>query len=288
MGPNLHMKSLFFFIFFSSLCAIEIDVVIPCVQKDLAILNECIASAKKNVVGCRRVIVVSPERLTSNAEWFDEKLFPFSKDDVGSFLTRPTSQFNRQYRGWYLQQLLKFYAPFVIPDISENVLVLDGDTVLLQRLNFLDPNEKTIFYITPNNAGLDQYIHHMNRLHKTLVRTQNNNPVVNLMLFQKDKLEKLFELVETAHGKPFWQAFCEAVIRRDFKYGASEYTIYFFFFTKYFPNNYIVKAPKWSNFGKGLYEIPYYQNYNYAFVTFNHYNRRAAPSGLGERSSENL
>ena len=59
-----------------------IDVVIPAVEKDIPTLNLCVESIRKYGEGVRRVIVVSKDRLTDQAEWFDEKKFPFDQDSV--------------------------------------------------------------------------------------------------------------------------------------------------------------------------------------------------------------
>ena len=93
----------------------SIDIVIPTHKKDLQILEYCIEAAKKKIVGAGRIIVISKERYSENAEWFDEALFPFSIELVQSYVGSTC--------GWYFQQLLKFYAPLVIPNISENVLL---------------------------------------------------------------------------------------------------------------------------------------------------------------------
>ena len=42
-----------------------IDVVIACIDKDLRTLDMCIEGIKKNASNIRRVIVISPEKLTS-------------------------------------------------------------------------------------------------------------------------------------------------------------------------------------------------------------------------------
>src|ERR1700733_3334651 len=105
-----------------------IDVVIPSIEKDAMTLELCIAGIRKNCSSIRKVIVVSSKQLTHKAEWFDESRYPFSKKDVAFYLSKGVSQRTSSLLqqqdsrlGWYYQQLLKLYAPFVIPDISPNV-----------------------------------------------------------------------------------------------------------------------------------------------------------------------
>jgi hypothetical protein len=88
-----------------------IDVVIPAHIKDKEILDHCILGIKKNVKNLRRVIVVSKEKYTDKAEWFDEKLYPFSFAEISEIL-------NHQNVGWNYQQLLKLYSVLIIPNIS--------------------------------------------------------------------------------------------------------------------------------------------------------------------------
>ena len=59
-----------------------VDVVIVSHPKDKGTIDNCIGGIRKNGQNVRRVIVVSSERLTENAEWFDETNYPFSKDDI--------------------------------------------------------------------------------------------------------------------------------------------------------------------------------------------------------------
>src|SRR5262245_56971712 len=88
-----------------------IDVVIPCVEKDLETLDLCIAGIKKFGMDIGRVIIVSDKKLTDQAEWFDEKLFPFDKWQMAEeifgdkeagdrFVAKPKSRI-----GWLYQQL---------------------------------------------------------------------------------------------------------------------------------------------------------------------------------------
>ena len=213
-----------------------IDVVIPSTHKDLATLELCIKGIKQNCQ-VRRVIVVSSEKLTDNAEWFDETAFPFSKSDVALQLHNNQEKNAAQYYlysksrlGWYYQQLLKFYAPFVIPGISSNVLILDSDTIFLNPVKFLNSSYAGLY-----NTGSDlrpSYFNHADRLTDGAVKRlyQNYSGVSHHMLFQKCVLEDLFALVETIHNKEFWKAFCNCVDPTEVNSsGASEYEIYFNF-----------------------------------------------------------
>ncbi|MFX0095788.1 MAG: hypothetical protein ACFFBD_28880, partial [Candidatus Hodarchaeota archaeon] len=108
-----------------------IDVIIPTCEKDLGTLELCIEGCRKNITGLRRIIVISKEKYTDNAEWFDERFFPFSLSDVEHLIGISKRE------GWYFQQLLKIYS-FSIPDIAENVLAVDSDTIFLRPVSFFE------------------------------------------------------------------------------------------------------------------------------------------------------
>jgi hypothetical protein len=213
-----------------------IDVVIPSVPKDLDTLELCIEGIRKNGKNVRRIIVVSKERLTDSAEWFDEKQYPFSKRDLileifqgdeqktDRFLTDPKAR-----SGWIYQQFLKLYAPFVIPDISSNVLILDSDVIFLNPTAFMTEKGFPIF-----NTGSEYYkpyFNHMQRLLPDLTRVDRRySGICNYMLFQRPILEDLFSCIETRHQTLAWKAICRC-INHQMLYASclSEYEIYFNF-----------------------------------------------------------
>lgn len=217
-----------------------IDVVIPCDAKDQEILETCIEGIKSNCKQIRRVIVVSPEKLTDHAEWFDEKKYPFDKFKISIHLLPKDVEVSQEFRsqanartGWYYQQLLKLYAAFVIPDISPNILILDADSIFLNPITFMDFEGKGL-YNTASENHLPYFVH----AEKLIPGLKKQHPgvsgITHHMLFQKCIVQDLFKVVEQAHGKEFWKAFCECVDRADVCYsGASEYEIYFnFLFSK--------------------------------------------------------
>jgi len=116
-----------------------IDVVIMAAPKDYSVLHFCIEGIKRNVQNLRRIIVVSPTQCSNEAEWFDERLFPFTKEQVLSAIYGAKEEWvlRSNFRNqWYFQQLLKLYAPLVIPNISQNVLITDAVVVFLKPLVF--------------------------------------------------------------------------------------------------------------------------------------------------------
>lgn len=216
-----------------------IDVVIPSAPKDLEILEACIEGIKTNGRKLGRVIVVSNTLLTDSAEWFDERLFPFTKADIALYLCQGNETRAKKFLsekgsrvGWYYQQLLKLYAPFVIPDISSNVLILDSDTVFLKPVSFLNDLSAGL-YVPSTEPYHYPYFRHLSKLVPGLTRVfPEHSGITHHMMFQRCVLEDLFTIVEIHHHMPFWKAFCLCVDAGDLHplgSGASEYEIYFNF-----------------------------------------------------------
>ena len=91
-----------------------IDVMIPAVAKDIDTLNLCIEGIRENCKQVRRIIVVSDKRLTTKAEWFDEKRFPFDKKVIAKYLfgdgpyaTRKNLKKPHPRMGWFLQSQMQ-------------------------------------------------------------------------------------------------------------------------------------------------------------------------------------
>lgn len=210
-----------------------IDVVIVTHPKDKETLNDCICGIRENCKEVRRVIVVSSEVLTEEAEFFCEDQFPFTIEEIAMAIVRGDKKkrvkfFYGKHRtpGWYFQQCLKLYASLVIPDISPNVLILDSDTCFMNEVKFLNESNGGLFCLSTKRPK-PSYFEHARRLVPGYKRM---NPqyysVCHHMLFQRPILEDLFKAVEEHHGKPFWKAFCHCVDTKDNR-GGSEFEIYY-------------------------------------------------------------
>lgn len=252
-----------------------IDVVIVSHPKDKGTLDLCIDGIRENGQNIGRVIVVSSEKLTDKCEWFDEKDYPFSMDDVLKAIgkgdkAKSKKYFKSHYRpvGWYLQMLLKLYAPFVIPGISPNVLVVDADTIFMNPVEFLNESNGGLFCYSKLRAK-NRYLNHAARLVPGYKRVHPEvYSVCHHMLFQRAIMEDLFNKVEKVHKTPFWNAFCECV-DIDGIGGASEYEIYFNFALRR-TDQVELRKLKWKNSGT-IDNRKRYQKNGYHFVSFHTY-----------------
>ncbi len=243
-----------------------IDVVIPCAEKDLLTLNSCISGIRTYGKNVRRVIVISDCKMTEEAEWFDEKNYPFSQEDLELVLPHSAKEAGRI--GWFYQQLLKYYAPFVIPDISSNVLVLDADTIFLNKVEFLNSHFGGLY-----NTGVEYHPPYFRHAEKLLPEIRRLWPeysgISHHMLFQRSILTDLFSRVENYHQMPLWQAFCKCVDAKDVICGASEFEIYFnFAFSKTSEIN--LQHLKWENV-VSMDHLQDFQRKGYHFVSCHKY-----------------
>ncbi len=229
-----------------------IDVVIPAHEKDILTLDYVIAGIKRNAKNIRRIIVVSKEKYTDKADWFDEELYPFSYKEISDIL-------GGQRVGWHYQQLLKLYACLVIPDISENVLILDADTVFYRKVKFFSPEGSPLYNLS-KDKDLDQsefqqttFKHIIKILpeieryfpHKFL----NVSGVCHHMLFQRHIIEDLMKKVENTDfsGGKFYEIFLK---NREGTCGVAEYNLYFYFLISCHPKNYQIRILKYKNTAK--------------------------------------
>lgn len=256
-----------------------IDVVIPCTEKDLYTLETCIKGIRKNGKNIRRVIVVSSRRLTNQAEWVPESSFPFCKKDIAYWMFKKDAtkaekyiQTKKNRLGWVLQQLLKLYAPIVIPNISSNVLILDGDTVFLNPINFTTPKKGA--YFTRSKEHHAPYFQHAKRLVPNFRKVLKHSGVAHHMLFQKAVILDLFKTVENYYQIPFWQAFC-ACIDLDQKYHSpcSEYEIYANF-SKIRSDQFEERILLWDNIAS-LDHLDEYKEKKYSYISCHQYLRNS-------------
>ncbi len=251
------------------------DVIIPCHSKDYQTLELCIKGIRDNCIGANRIFVVSNKKITDNAEWVPENKYPFSYRDVYEILKSLTTEFTlgaQKRVGWYYQQLLKFYAPCVIPDLSESFLIVDADTVFLNPTKFI--NSKGFALYNTSGEYHIPYFEHAKRFLPSFRKVfEEYSGVCHHMLLQKAVLLDLFNEVETFHQIPFWQAFYSLVDKKDLDggAGASEYEIYFNFI---FSHGYKVKIRKlkWTNINS-IKLINYYKSLNYNYVSCHAHSR---------------
>jgi len=231
------------------------DIVICIGQHDLKIAHKMIRYVQNKILNYRNIYLI-PSMKNFSHEYcitIKEDQFPFSIKDIELYFGK------NKRNGWYLQQLLKLYAGFVIPGILETYTVIDADVLFLKKKDLFINNIPIYNY---GSEKWEPYFDHMKKMHPDLIRMdKDKSGICHMMTFQKKYVKELFELVENYHnGMDFWKVF---LINVDKKYklssGASEYEIYFNFMLKNHKDKIIIKKMKWvSPFKLSSFHYKYY------------------------------
>ena len=236
------------------------DIIINVGPSDINVINEQINFTKKNIIGYRNIYLISydPNLKIDNCITIDEKIFPFNIETVAKYHTK-------NYRnGWYLQQLLKLYASFVIDDCLDRYLVIDADSFFQKPTHFIKNNK--CLYDVETEYHIP-YFEHMNRLDKDLFRyDEKMSGICHHMIFEKKYLKKLMTHIENKHNDIFYNIFLKNVT--DYQgSGASEYEIYFNYMMINHRNK--IKIRKFKK--KGVKRSDSSINCNYDYISKHHY-----------------
>jgi len=238
------------------------DIVIPVGPNDKDIIIKQIEYTKKNVIGYRNIYLIcyDPSIIIDGCITINENIFPFSIETVSNFHGKLSRN------GWYLQQLLKLYAPIVIPGILERCLAIDSDTFFLNPTTFINNNKCLHNYGTEYNI---EYFKHMLRVDEDLVKIDaDKSGISHHMMFEKIYVNELINKIEKKHNDKFYNVFLKMVT--DFTgSGASEYEMYFNYMLKNYSNKIELRQLKWDN----VSTLDEYINSTYDYVSYHWYMR---------------
>jgi len=224
-----------------------IDIVIPFHPKDSKILPYCIKGLNnvKNKGKIYLISVTNPK--IDNTIFIDESIFPFNKESIIQYI----GEENKSRAGWYLQQLLKIYCFNVIPNLSENYLVVDSETVFLNEVQFIEDNK--LLFATGNENHLP-YFKHMECILPSLKKQIDKSGVCHHMIFSQYYLKNMFN----NFNNNVLDSFMKCVDKENSSLsGMSEYEIFFNYMQQYHPNNMKIRELRWAN----INEISNYNKY---------------------------
>lgn len=248
------------------------DIVIPLGPNEKKNIYKQIEYTKKNIIGYRNIYIVTNnfDNLQINGcKIIDETIFPFKMNDIASYFVNYNGKKNRN--GWYFQQLLKIYASLVIDELLDNYLIIDADVFFLKPIYFME-NNKYIF--TVSNENHEPYFKHMKRLHPSFKKNITESGISHHMIFNRQIVKELINLVECYHNRKFWQIFIEMVDEHKnhnvniVEAGASEYELYFNFMISNHPDKIIIRRLNWENKNKNYNPE---ENTIYDYVSICHY-----------------
>ena len=215
-----------------------IDVVIPTCEKDIHSLDIVIDGLKQNVENVRNVYVVCKRSLSDKIKggiFIDEESYPFSVVDIIETIFKTNSSDSRGSPGWFLQQLLKLYSFHVIKGISNNILIVDSETIFYNKYV---PIKNNISYYSASNEINDNYRSHMKFLLPYIdIYSNKLSGICHQMLFQTHILQNLFDRVCQDYKKrngvnlPFWMIILLTTTKYKCVY--SEYDLYFNFMLQF-------------------------------------------------------
>jgi hypothetical protein len=241
------------------------DIVICVGPNDYNIIYESIKYTIKNILDYRYIYIITPEpeKFTFKNDFIkviNENIFPFNKNSFYNIWGES------KRHGWYLQQLIKLYAGLVIKDILDNYLVIDSDTFFLKPITFIKENK---YLLTVGYEYHKPYFTHMNKLHYSFKKINKFSGIAHHMIFNKNIVLEMFNLIEEKHKCKFWELFIKSIDPKDYKNsGASEYEIYFTYLLLNHIEKVVLRALNWKNLNS-LSQL----NENYDFVSIHWYMR---------------
>jgi uncharacterized short protein YbdD (DUF466 family) len=214
------------------------DIIIPIGPNDLEIIKEQINYTVKNVINYRNIYIISYDDTLNipNCITISEKKFPFSIETIQKY----HGVSNRN--GWYLQQLLKLYAGFIIPDILDKYLVIDADTFFLKPTIFYE-NGKCLY-----SYGIEyhiEYFEHMKLLHPEFKKIIDSSGISHHMMFETKYIKEIIDMVEEKHHDLFYNVFLQ--FSKNIDAGASEYELYFNYMLNKHPDKITIRKLNWEN-----------------------------------------
>ena len=242
------------------------DIVICVGPNDDDIVESMLNFNKKNIIGYRNIYLIcsNPAIKAEDTITIDEKIFPFNINDLNE-------KFGSNKRnGWYLQQLLKFYAGKVIPGILSKYLMIDCDTHFLRPTKFLTDDGKSIY--TTGDEYHEPYFLHMNRLDSSLKKIHPRSGISHHTFFDTEIVNEIMTKIEGnfSNGKRFWELFLDVIDKKDYNgSGASEHELYFTYMLIYHKDKMLIRNLNWINVG---FHYPSYSN-EYDFVSIHWYLR---------------
>lgn len=229
-----------------------IDIVICVGPNDARDIKMLVNNVKQFINNINKIWLIMPTNILEKyrvydfiVENIDENIFPFNKKYIDELFKCP------ERSGWYLQQLLKIYAPIVIKDMLNNYVILDADIKFYNKINFFE-NDKILF--NTDRAHWDPYFIHLKKLIPGVEIKSSDSGITNLMPMKRHIIEKLINLVKLEHNDEFWKIFLNLVDPKYYSHsGASEYEILFHFTLTYFPNECKIRPIKYKNSDKFSY-----------------------------------
>jgi hypothetical protein len=237
------------------------DIVIPVHSKDFERFKYQIEYTKKNILNYRNIYIVSNITNISidGCIIIDENIYPFSKKMISNYVIEKSV-------GWVLQQLIKLYSGFVIPNILENYLVIDSDTFFFKPTTFIENNKLLFAYGTEHHKP---YFEQMKRMNTELIKMiPDKSGICHHMIFNTKYVKELFNFI-CKEGDEFYNVLLKNINKNDASC-VSEYEIFFNYMIKFNPDKIKIRKLKWKNYERKDTDLKKLMN-EYDYVSFHQY-----------------
>ena len=237
-----------------------IDIVICVGPQDAKNVKTLVNNVKAFVIGINNIYLIMPKNVLDMyyvidpiVKNIDENIFPFNKEYIDNLFKCP------ERSGWYLQQLLKIYAPVVI-DILDKYIIIDADLKFYNKIHFF---ENDIMLFNTDNARWEPYFIHIKKLYSNIQIKTLTSGITNLMPMKRHIIENLLYRVKQEHNEVFWKVFLNIVDPVYYNHsGASEYEILFHFCLTFYPKECKIRPVRFKNSDRFTYnyELTYEAN----------------------------
>lgn len=220
-----------------------------------------------NIIGYNKIYIISPCNIEiNNTILINDNAFPFNdliKEKYGDVIE--PSRIN-----WYKQQFIKLYIFDIIPELLDNVLVVDADTFFLKKTTFIDDNGKLLY-----NYGCEfnkAYFDTLDNLKINTYRYDNYSGITHHMMFNRHIIKEIFKKIEDLHKKPLWIAVLDNINKEDFNAGFSEYETYFNYCLLYHNDKIKLRKLKFNeNANNDVKTLDYISNHKWDEVLHKYY-----------------
>lgn len=226
----------------------KFDIVIPVGPADILSMQKVVKYARKNIVGHRNIYLISYDKnlVVEGCVTIDENLAPFNKEEIRSHFQKKEFRDNCN---WYYQQLLKFYAFEIIPDLLDDFLIMDADVYFLKPIRFFEDDKALLAYADLLQEPYHEpYFRHMKALNSGLRRfNKDYSGICHHCMFNKDRIRSLFNLTKSGLDRDFWRILLDCVDENDSLFAISEHEIYFNFMLLFHADECKIRKLSWKN-----------------------------------------
>jgi len=222
----------------------KFDILFLCHEKDKGALMGHIAHARENILGYRKIFVLSKEDYfpyEKDITFVDEKLFPFDKKTIGEYAPNGRA-------GWYFQQFLKLYFFRIMGEkVLNNLLIVDADLTFIKKTTFFK-GDKPLYNF---EVGYHEpYYEILERVFGFGKQISSLSGTVHHMMFQRKYVDELLDFKFKSGEKVFWKEIMDN-IDMSTESGFSEEDLYLNYMLKYYPDKIKIRKIRFIDFPYG-------------------------------------